>query len=427
MNKRYMIRFTHDYANFRVSEFQSLTSYFQLKYTFVEPPSDKTSDEACLKRVLDRSILSISLYELWVNETKHEQFYKALASAPQTQEPFFHLASFRILVETFGKKISLAEKVDRIEKLDFLPFEGPIILKDPQVTFHYFEYFGHTQASPPENPHQITFGRWIADSSSRKDLTRFSLKTRKFIANTSMEPTLSFLMSNIAQVGPGDIVYDGFCGSGSILLAAAFYGAYICGSDIDYKLLHGMVKPSRCGVKQRDTDESVLANLKQHGLESKYLDVIAADSSLPLLRNGFMFDAILSDLPYGKRESRERIGSAKKYTISEDLVPYHIPSKLEYKLGDLYSDLLVFAAKHLKINGRLAFWAPYTSANEEEIPDLKEKLWPEIHFFQELPNKELANELIEKFSHPNLKFISFSKQTLTTKFSRILITMERIA
>ncbi len=173
--------------------------------------------------------MSISLYELWVNETKHEQFYKALASAPQTQEPFFHLASFRILVETFGKKISLAEKVDRIEKLDFLPFEGPIILKDPQVTFHYFEYFGHTQASPPENPHQITFGRWIADSSSRKDLTRFSLKTRKFIANTSMEPTLSFLMSNIAQVGPGDIVYDGFCGSGSILLAAAFYGAYICG------------------------------------------------------------------------------------------------------------------------------------------------------------------------------------------------------
>lgn len=375
---------------------------------------------------MNRSVLAIALYELWVNETNYEQFYKELASSQQTKEQFYESCSFRILVETFGKKISLANKVERIEKLDFLPFNGPINLKDPQETFHYFEYFGCDRGpSLPENPLQIIFGRWIEDSSSKKYISKFSLKTRKFIANTSMEPTLSFLMSNIAKVGPNDIVYDGFCGSGSILLAAAFYGAYICGSDIDYLLLHGQVKPSRCGVKKRDTDESVLANLKQYGLEARYLDVIAADSSLPLLKNDFLFDAILSDLPYGKRESRERIGTTKNHAIPESLVAQHIPSKLEYKISDIYTDLLSFAAEHLKVNGRLLFWAPYSNATEEEIPDLKEKQWPEVNFFQELPQIELEKELIAKFSHPNLKFISFAKQKLTKMFSRILIAMER--
>lgn len=366
--------------------------------------------------------MAISLYELWVNEINYEQFYSKLALAQQTKEPFYASCSFRILVETFGKKISLADKVERIEKLDFLPFNGPINLKDPQETFHYFEYFGCHQISLPQNPYQIIFGRWIEDSSSRKYLSKFSLKTRKFIANTSMEPTLSFLMSNIAQVGPNDIVYDGFCGSGSILLAAAFYEAYIIGSDIDYLLLHGQVKPSRCGVKKRDTDESVRANLKQYGLEARYLDVIAADSSLPLLKSDFLFDAILSDLPYGKRESRERIGTKKNHAIPENLVAQHIPSKLEYKISDIYTDLLSFAAEHLKVNGRLLFWAPYANATEEEIPDLM----PEVNFFQEREQIELEKELIATFSHPNLKFISFSKQKLTKLSSRILIAMERI-
>lgn len=44
--------------------------------------------------------------------------------------------------------------------------------------------------------------------------------------------------------------------------------------------------------------------------------------------------------------------------IEEHQVSTHIPSKVEYGLPQIYKDLLNFAAKHLKITGRLVCWYP---------------------------------------------------------------------
>ena len=323
----------------------------------------------------------------------------------------------------------MKEKVNKIEKFDFLPFRGPINLQDPQVSFYYFEYYENDQNSSNQTPCQIIFGRWIADSN-RKFISKFTLKTRKFIANTSMDPILSFLMSNIAQIGPNDLVYDPFVGSGSLLVSAAFHGAYICGADIDYLLLHGLAKPSRCGEKVRQKDESVLANFKQYNLESRYLDVIAADFSLPILKRGLLFDAIITDPPYGKREARERIGTLKNIKIPEELIAAHIPSKLEYTIDDLYKDLMNFAASHLKLFGRILFWAPYTNASGDEMNEERKKInskkCQQIDFIPQTDLIKIDIDLKKRFSHPNLKFISYSRQELTSKYYRILIVMERI-
>lgn len=59
---------------------------------------------------------------------------------------------------------------------------------------------------------------------NRALINELSLKTRKFIGNTSMDPTLSLLMSNQALVKNGDLVFDPFVGSGSLLVAAAKCG-----------------------------------------------------------------------------------------------------------------------------------------------------------------------------------------------------------
>lgn len=109
----------------------------------------------------------------------------------------------------------------------------------------------------------------IADGQ-RSLVNDISLKTRKFIGNTSMDPTLSLLMANQALAKPGDLVYDPFVGSGSLLVAAAKFGgrsfkitiddeffdnfaimkiAYVAGSDIDFLMLHGKTRPSR--IKQK--------------------------------------------------------------------------------------------------------------------------------------------------------------------------------
>lgn len=60
-----------------------------------------------------------------------------------------------------------------------------------------------------------------------------------------MNPQLSFLMANQALVKKGDIVMDPFVGTGSLLVAAANFGAYVMGTDIDYLMLHGKTRPSR--------------------------------------------------------------------------------------------------------------------------------------------------------------------------------------
>lgn len=64
-----------------------------------------------------------------------------------------------------------------------------------------------------------------------------------------MDPQLSLLMANQAKIQTGDLVLDPFVGSGSLLVAAAEFGAYVFGSDIDYLMLHGRTKPSR--IKQK--------------------------------------------------------------------------------------------------------------------------------------------------------------------------------
>lgn len=65
----------------------------------------------------------------------------------------------------------------------------------------------------------------MADGN-RTLIKELSLKTRKFIGNTSMDATLSLLMANQALVKSGDFVLDPFVGSGSLLVAAAKHGGW---------------------------------------------------------------------------------------------------------------------------------------------------------------------------------------------------------
>ena len=60
-----------------------------------------------------------------------------------------------------------------------------------------------------------------------------------------MDPLLSLVMANLALVRPGDLVFDPFVGTGSLLVAAGVVGGYVMGTDIDYLMLHARTRPSR--------------------------------------------------------------------------------------------------------------------------------------------------------------------------------------
>lgn len=129
-----------------------------------------------------------------------------------------------------------------------MPVNGGANLKNPDVEWYYIEFHGIDPMNVPPSPGKIFFGKWLTDSN-RSMIKEISLKTRKFIGNTSMDPTLSLMMVNQALVKPGDFIYDPFVGSGSLLVAAAKCGAYVGGADIDFQMLHGRTKPTRINTK----------------------------------------------------------------------------------------------------------------------------------------------------------------------------------
>ena len=83
--------------------------------------------------------------------------------------------------------------------------------------------------------------------------------------------------------------------AGSLLVAAAHFGGYVCGTDIDFLTLHGRIKTTRAHQKKREPSEDIKGNLKQYNLLSRYLDVFVGDASRPVWKPDFYFDSILTD------------------------------------------------------------------------------------------------------------------------------------
>ncbi|GLG92298.1 tRNA (Guanine(10)-N2)-methyltransferase-like protein [Gryllus bimaculatus] len=405
--KRYLLWFANEHTYFRINEIESLRSLFGIQMKWVEKNHhepfcivDIPTEEDVLK-IASRSVSLRSCIELWACGAKLGDLHNNLKLLPveQLASYFKPELSFKIKVETFCKSQTQEEKVAKIESFSYLPLCGPVKLKNPDIKLELIEYYGLDSNNIPDEPYQVFFGRWVADGQ-RDLISKLSLKTRKFIGNTSMDPQLSLLMANQAKVKEGDLILDPFVGTGSLLVAAAQFGGYVLGTDIDYLMLHGKTRPTRIQQKkQREKDESVRTNMKQYGIENRYLDVLVADSSLPLWHSAMRLDAIITDPPYGIREATERIGSTKDYQIEEKHLANHIPSKIEYGLQQIFFDLLKLAVEHLKPQGRLVCWIPVVRNDycESKLP-----------------------------SHPCLQLVANSEQQLTIFTSRRLLTYEKI-
>lgn len=187
-------------------------------------------DENAARNLASRSVSIRCIFELWASSKCLGSFHTTLKNYLHTHrnDPSFTALfekdqSFRMTVETYNKHLTQAEKVDKIESINYLPVQGMVDLKKPKVQWYYIEYYGLDANDVPEKPFDILFGKWIIDGY-RSVINDISLKTRKFIGNTSMDAQLSLLMGNQAMAKPGDFVFDPFVGSGSLLVAAAKYG-----------------------------------------------------------------------------------------------------------------------------------------------------------------------------------------------------------
>jgi tRNA (guanine10-N2)-dimethyltransferase len=103
-------------------------------------------------------------------------------------------------------------------------------------------------------------------------------KNRPFFHPSAMPPKLARCMVNLARPKTGSLVFDPFCGTGSILIEAALIGCRVLGADIQWRMVKGCK-----------------ANLTYYGIAPEGL--IVADAKNPPI---ISVDAIVADPPYGK-------------------------------------------------------------------------------------------------------------------------------
>ena len=184
---------------------------------------------------------------------------------------------------------------------------------------------------------------------------------------------------------------DPFAGTGSILLSCGLRGALCLGTDIDIRVLKG-----------RSENENIWSNFAQFQLPRP--ELVRSDNSLyyrHFLSDDPMYDAIVTDPPYGIRAGARMSGSKRKEVrpVLEEHRHDHIAQTKPYQVSDVMADLLDMAARSLNMNGRLVY----------VIPSYKE-----FDINEDLP----MHECLER------KHVCY--QPLSTELGRCIVAMEKI-
>ncbi|TPX72228.1 hypothetical protein SpCBS45565_g00504 [Spizellomyces sp. 'palustris'] len=397
----YLIHFAQFHMEFRLPELDSLAILEAVKlrydpaaysndspFMLVELPND---DDA--RKLVKRSILVKQIVRLWADSPTLEDLLETIKDARELHAPYLK-SSFKFHVAAFGYTIELEEQISRIERFSFLPFEGPIDLKNPDVTFAFYEDYGKPSGQEgavkeASKPKRVFFGVLLA-SGNRGVVTTYDLKKRKYLGTTSMDAQLSLVMANQALVRPGSFVLDPFVGTGSFLMTCAHFGAFTMGADIDGRQIRG---------KDR---RNIQSNAVQYGLTGRVLDNIVCDLAHHPWRIQPVWDAIVCDPPYGVRAGAKKIGNNPKLkpppTVLKSNGEPRYPQTVPYEMNDVIVDLIDFAATFLVPGGRLVYWLP--TVTEEYVPE-------------DVP------------IHPQFKLVANSEQNFG-KWARRLITMEKL-
>ncbi|XP_015712480.1 THUMP domain-containing protein 2 isoform X1 [Coturnix japonica] len=115
-------------------------------------------------------------------------------------------------------------------------------------------------------------------------LFRLPLANREYIKTAGLRSTVAWAMASLAEINVGAFVLDPMCGLGTILLEAAKEWPEACywGTDTSDSQLEG-----------------ASVNIKTAGLDDKIELLKASVKALPLPSESF--DAVISDIPFGKK------------------------------------------------------------------------------------------------------------------------------
>uniref|UniRef100_A0A1I7TKS4 tRNA (guanine(10)-N(2))-methyltransferase TRMT11 n=1 Tax=Caenorhabditis tropicalis TaxID=1561998 RepID=A0A1I7TKS4_9PELO len=408
-----LVVFSQSHLDFRKAEFEAICSLFCIKVDNLEDHLFVMNFESHqdVEKLLSRSVLVKFALDLSLEVSTYNDLYEKIEKFPNIIGKYDKLnESFAMRFFAIGKKKKL-DGMERIKAfLDIVQFNhAPISLSTPKNELYLVEsYLNPTD----EQPSKIFFGRMLGEGRSELK-TKYNLRDRCYIGNTTMDPELSFIQANLAMIRSGDIVLDPFVGTGGLILPAAEFGAFVMGTEINYQTARAQGKSSRQGVKIRNESESIQANFEQYKTEQKLLGIMIADSSKHgIWSSNAMFDAIVADPPYGVREKATKTVKNKEIESAGDYIRYQ--QKEEYNLESAFCDLLNLAAHILVKKGRVSFWYPVIL--ERFVIMSASVLIPTgcRYCSENLPQ------------HPAMELVSNCEQSLTRKTSRRLLTYQKV-
>lgn len=378
-----------------------------------------------VQRMSSRCILVKQWCELWASGSSVEACLDQLRQKRAARsEPMQALSTqadlrFDVRVQGVGESVQPAVKSAlRASALSALAFKTTPALGHNDLSsgikLVLFLDVGSLVANPSRQVRRAYFARVVVDAGNDLE-QRYRLNARACIGPTSMPPNLSFIMMNLGLVRRGAVVLDPFVGTGSLLVAAAHFGARCFGADIDWKLLSGRTKKG---------PQTLFDNFRQYGFSPP--DILCADLKHAPMRRHAWIDAIVCDPPYGVRAGARKLGraaavedadgAAKKSKLdsppaavsasssSAAAAPAYLATQL-YEVDDVVTDLLDLAAQLLRVGGRLVYWLP-VPGDESASSSAAPLVYP---------------------SHPWLRLVSVSHQSVRLAFNRCLICMEKRA
>ncbi|KAH7108328.1 tRNA guanosine-2'-O-methyltransferase [Auriculariales sp. MPI-PUGE-AT-0066] len=377
---QFLVRFAQAHDEFRIPE---LLSVAELNGFEIDIPGDadaarpfmiiglESAEHANL--LAKRCILVKSIAEHWATGDSLESLHKDVRANNARWGPYSH-HSFKFIVGAYNQTLSKAAQRERMESLSYMAFDGRIDLKNPDIVMEWWEEYddagdrsGLSRGEDKGTLRQIFFGRSVVEGTARSLIYTFDVKKREYFGNTSMEAEVSLLMANQTLSAPGKLIYDPFVGTGSLLYTTAQWGAFVIGSDIDGRQIRGKAQTP-----------GIIRAAQQYGVLPRLIDCATFDVTRNPWRRGNMFDAIITDPPYGVRAGAKRLG--RKDLSKQKTEPFmlpdgqfshsksdYIPPTRPYELADLARDLVLLARWLLVPGGRLVFFLPTVTDEYAEV------------------------------------------------------------
>ncbi|GAA5889952.1 hypothetical protein JCM8208_001178 [Rhodotorula glutinis] len=395
---------------FRLPELHSVAQLYSIPISWPSPPDStrpyvliglESEDHA---RTLAKRLVSAKhVWEFWAHGDSYAAVHEQVKSdavrplwEPYASDPS---CSWKFTVAGHLRTIPLPQQIATVNTFSFMPFKGPIKLRNPNLEVGVFEEYAWdplrgqkvrearvarglseekgkgkekmkvVEEGDPEDTgglRGVWMGRKICDSS-RHLMDRYDLKKRAYIGTTSMEAEVSLLMANQALAAPGKYVYDPFAGTGSMLLTSAEFGAMTFGSDIDGRQLRGK-------------KTSIKHSAAQYGTSKRIVDTFTFDMTQHPFRCGEIFDAIITDPPYGVRAGARRLGREDGAREVEPMILRgreeeglhhtlhdYVPPSVGWPMEDVISTLVTYALYLLRPGGRLVFFLPTSNADYSDL------------------------------------------------------------